>query len=199
MRDAAAAIKILYSHLAIGWRQGSASVVCTSALLVSVAALRPGVRRGMSRGVATVHLICGPVGAGKTTLARRIAAEHGALRCSRDEWVMHLLGAGSVCESVLAQQVGVVLDFGFLSVAERKEHRERALRSGASVHLHVVTARPALRWQRVLARNHDRAETFALLVTEPMFQGSESWWRPPTAEERAGAITFHESDAPVRG
>jgi predicted kinase len=163
--------------------------------------------------VPTVHLICGTIGAGKTTLARRISSEQRALRFSLDEWVMQLFGSEapdpmmfdwwsercqrcreriwSVCEDVLAQQLDVVLDFGFTSSEQREEFRQRAQQRGAAVHLHVVTAESALRWQRVQARNRDRAETFAIVVTEAMFQGSEGWWQPPTSEERAGAITFH--------
>lgn len=161
----------------------------------------------------TVHLITGPIGAGKTTRARRLASEQGALRFSLDEWVMQLFGTEapdpmlfdwwsercqrcreriwSVCEDVLAQQLDVVLDFGFPHGEQRQEFRQRALQRGAVVHLHVVTGESALRWQRVQARNRDRAETFALVVTEAMFQGSEGEWQPPTAEERAGAITFY--------
>ena len=164
----------------------------------------------------TVHLICGPLGAGKTTLARRIASDRGALRFSLDEWVMQLFGSEapqpmlfewwaercqrcreriwSLCEDLLAREQDVVLDFGFPALAQRQDFRQRALACGAAVHLHVVTARAAQRWQRVQARNRERTQTFALEVTESMFQGSESWWEPPGPEEHRGAITFHQSD-----
>lgn len=161
----------------------------------------------------TVHLISGPLGAGKTTLARRIASEQGALRFSLDEWVMQLFGSEapepmrfewwaercrrcreriwSVCEDVLERELDVVLDFGLPHVAERREIREQALRAGASVQLHVITGAAELRWERVQGRNRARAETFALVVTEEMFKGSESWWEQPTVEELEDGILFH--------
>jgi hypothetical protein len=32
-----------------------------------------------------------------------------------------------------------------------------------------------------------------LLVTDDMFEGSESWWEPPAGAELACAVTFHTS------
>jgi predicted kinase len=158
-------------------------------------------------------MICGPIGAGKTTLARRLAEEHRALRFSLDEWVMQLFGSEapasmvfewwaerckrcsariwSICEGLLLKDVDVVLDFGFPSVAHRQEYRYRALQIGATVHLHIVTAEADVRWKRVQARNRDQSDTFALVVTEAMFAGSEAWWEPPSDEERTGPVTFH--------
>src|SRR5947209_1082007 len=39
-----------------------------------------------------VHLMCGLVAGGKTTLARQLAEELPALRFSRDEWMIRLYG-----------------------------------------------------------------------------------------------------------
>jgi len=164
----------------------------------------------------TVHIICGPLGAGKTTVARRLAETQGVLRFSLDEWVMQLFGRNaphpmvfewwvercslcstriwSVCRDVLVQGMDVVLDFGFPRLAHREEYRALATEAGAKVHLHIVGADVALRRQRVRARNRDQRETFALLVTDEMFEGSESWWEPPSGTELAGAVTFHSSE-----
>ncbi|WP_460532347.1 AAA family ATPase [Flindersiella endophytica] len=40
---------------------------------------------------ARVHLLCGLVGAGKTTCARRLAADLPAVRFSPDEWMLRQL------------------------------------------------------------------------------------------------------------
>jgi predicted kinase len=40
----------------------------------------------------TLFLTAGLPGTGKTTAARRIEAEHGALRLTKDEWVKALYG-----------------------------------------------------------------------------------------------------------
>src|SRR5262245_52493419 len=136
-------------------------------------------------------MICGPLGAGKTTLARRLAEEHRALRFSLDEWVTQLFASEvpdpmvfewwaehcrrcseriwSICGQVLVKGVDVVLDFGFPNAAHRDEYRRRAMQVGATVHLHVVSGGAALRWKRVQARNRGESETFALPVTRDMF------------------------------
>ncbi len=42
---------------------------------------------------ATLHLVCGSTGAGKTTHALRLVQEHGALHFSIDDWMVRLFGA----------------------------------------------------------------------------------------------------------
>ena len=41
---------------------------------------------------ATVHLVCGSTGAGKTTHALRLVQEFGAMHFSIDDWMVRLFG-----------------------------------------------------------------------------------------------------------
>src|SRR5687767_507581 len=95
----------------------------------------------------TLFLTVGVPGTSKTTAARRIEAEHGALRLTKDEWVKALYGhdnpaaAGFVIEGRLIQigmralELGtnVVIDFGLWSRAERCALRQAAADVGATV------------------------------------------------------------------
>jgi predicted kinase len=87
--------------------------------------------------VATLFLIVGLPGAGKTTRARELAAEHRALRLTPDEWMIPLFGEPDadgkrdvlegrliqVALEVLRLGTSAVLDFGFWSRDERSALR----------------------------------------------------------------------------
>jgi len=155
----------------------------------------------------TVHMICGTLGAGKTTLARRLASETRGVRFSLDEWIMQLFGTEApeamhfpwwheraqrcssqiwaLCTQLLSHDLDVILDFGFALRQHRAEYLALARAAGARVKLYVVSADAPVRRQRVRARNEQRTETFALTVTDAMFDGSETWWEPPTSDELA--------------
>lgn len=45
-----------------------------------------------SRRRATVHLVCGLNGAGKSTCARWLQSEHSVVRFTLDEWMLRLYG-----------------------------------------------------------------------------------------------------------
>src|SRR5271166_5695046 len=97
-------------------------------------------------GVATLFLMVGLPGAGKTTRAKELAAEWPALRLSPDAWMIPLFGEPDasgkrdVLEGRLiwlaleALKLGtsVVLDFGFWSRDERSALRWLAASAGAS-------------------------------------------------------------------
>ena len=97
-------------------------------------------------------LTCGLPGAGKTTLARHLAADRGAVRLTKDEWLWAL---GStpwdeptrenvehelwrLAQEILRLGLSVVLDFRLWARSERDEMRSVARDLGVGVELHYL-------------------------------------------------------------
>ena len=146
--------------------------------------------------MATLFLICGLPGAGKTTLARRIEVEHNALRLTPDEWMARIVGDGFNAEKreaveavqweitlrALSLGMNVVIDFGFWRRAERADFRARAEAIGAMTRLIFLDVPRMELLRRLAARNVELpADTFP--VTEEQLDLYFTWFEPPTAEE----------------
>jgi predicted kinase len=150
----------------------------------------------------TLLLMCGLPGSGKTTLARRLERERGALRLTPDEWIVRLFGDSltpptldwcrdpveavqwSVAERALGLGVNVVLDFGFWSRAEREEFRGRAAALGAASEIHFLDVPRQVLLGRLAARNA-ALPPYAFRVSEAQLN---QWWglfEPPGADELA--------------
>ena len=116
---------------------------------------------------ARLLLMCGLPGAGKTTLARRLAESRGAVRLSKDDWQWALgsspwdRGFGEklegelwrLAQDLLQRGVSVVLDFGLWARAERDQLRTGARRLGVGVELHYLDAPLDELWRRIDERN----------------------------------------------
>jgi predicted kinase len=114
----------------------------------------------------TLFLTVGLPGTGKTTAARRIEAEHSALRLTKDEWVKALYGhdnpasASDVIEGRLIQigmralelGINVVIDYGLWSRDERSALRQAAVDVGAAVVICYFELPPAEQRKRLEAR-----------------------------------------------
>ena len=152
-----------------------------------------------------LHMVCGGVGAGKTTYARRLADEIGGLGFSIDEWMTGLFGPDSPqppqwpwvvervrrCEARIVAQaldaarrgVPSVLDLSFLRRDDRLRLADQAGAAGVGVALHFLDVPADERWRRVAARNAEQGETFALVVPRPVFDLVETMFERPGAEE----------------
>jgi predicted kinase len=141
-------------------------------------------------------LTCGLPGAGKTTLARALAAERRALPLTNDEWLW-AIGAspwdGPIHDKMerqlwwLAQKsldlgVSVVLDFGLWSRAERDELRQAARTLGVRVELHYLEVPVDVLWQRLEARNAEPTWSDAPITRAHLDEWATRFEAPDAAE-----------------
>jgi predicted kinase len=165
------------------------------------------IRRHMSQPVertsqpemsTTLFLTCGLPGSGKTTLARRLAAERDAQRFTKDEWVRELGGElwdeqlrirleGKLIElafELLAAGRSCILDFGLWSREERDALRLRARQLGVRVELHFLDVELAELVRRASRRYRDSPETAVEMSAEQLAVWASSFQAPSGAEQR---------------
>jgi len=165
-------------------------------------------------GSPTLYLMVGLPGAGKTTYAKRLAEEVGAVRFTPDEWHIALFGDDfhqvekelhdarhdrveelmwKVGKELLGKGVNVILDFGFWVEEQREEKRREALAVGAETKVcYLDTPMPELlrRLQERSAQNRD--DVFGVITEEDMrewaglFQPPTDAWRHIPAGSWAG-------------
>lgn len=154
-----------------------------------------------------VHLVVGPVGAGKSTHAAALAASERAVRLTLDEWMAELFRPDRPEVGVMAWYVeraarcveqiwrlaleilradrSVVLEIGLLQRGAREAFYARVDAAGFELVLHVIDAPRDVRRARVMRRNEERGATFSMVVPMEMFELASDLWEPPDADERA--------------
>jgi len=159
---------------------------------------------------ATLNVIFGPCGAGKTTYAHAFARRERAVAFILDDWMARLFGPDMPeplqyewmlervgrCEAqiwattagVLAAGTSVILDIGLMRRADRARVRGIAEATNLPLQFHFVSAPQAVRRARVLDRNVVRGESFAIEVTPDLFDFIEGVYEPPEPDELTGAV-----------
>ena len=154
---------------------------------------------------STLHLICGLPGSGKTTLAKKIEAETGAIRFCPDEWIKAIWGKKpetegntyrdqieqlqwNIGKQILKSGTDIIIEWGTWGKDERDKLRTEAKILGSSVKLYYLKADKELLRNRIVERNkklgkHEFKMPEVTLDTE-LNKYFESF-QEPTADELA--------------
>jgi len=139
-------------------------------------------------------------GSGKTTTARRLAAERPAARFSPDEWIARL-GADLFDEALrerieelqwrLARDLvlagaTVILESGHWLRSDRDTKRDWARGNGVPIELQVLDVPVEERWRRLQRRNVEGASASVPLTLEVLRSYEQFFQLPDEAERRAG-------------
>jgi predicted kinase len=139
-------------------------------------------------------MLCGLPGAGKTTLARRLAGELAAIRFCPDEWLTDLgidlfdvhardrveRKLWQLTQDLLRRGHTVILEYGFWSRSEREDKRRFARAIGAAVELRFLDVPFEELVRRVEARNTSGGPGTVSLTREllaeyrPLFQAPDA-------------------------
>jgi predicted kinase len=140
----------------------------------------------------TLIIICGLPGAGKTTYARRLEAELGAIRFCPDEWMQALdislwdekirarieALQWQLGQQLLPQGMTVIIEWGTWGRSERDTLREQARELGARVELHYLAASPDVLFARLQRRRMEEPP-----ITRDQLLQYTAIFQAPTQEE----------------
>jgi len=141
---------------------------------------------------ATLIIVCGLPGSGKTTQAARLAADRGGVRLTPDDW-MDALGVNlwdtgmrarvealqwALAKDMLRAGVTVVIEWGTWSRAERDTLRVEARELGVSVELVYLDVPVDELWRRIQERGREDPP-----ITRADLEGWSRDFERPTEEE----------------
>jgi predicted kinase len=149
----------------------------------------------------TLHLVCGKIAAGKSTLCARLAAAApGTILISQDFWLKRLFGEelrevadylriapklnaamAPLVTDLLAAGLDVVLDFPANTRPTRAWWKRAADDAGAKHRLHWLDRPDSLCLERLRRRNAEGGHDFA--ATDEQFHLITRYFEPPAPEE----------------
>ena len=147
-----------------------------------------------------VYLICGFIGAGKTTFAKKLEEKTGAVRITKDEWLIRLIGNDpiftgfeeydhKICElsrdvafQLVEKGIDVIIDEGFWAKEQRVELRRRIEEIGAKEVLYYLDTPIETIRERVAGRNNNLTKD-SFKISREMLDNYLMYWQPPSEDE----------------
>jgi len=168
-----------------------------------------------------VHLIEGPVGAGKSTFAASLARKVDGVHIALDEWFAKLFSPDrperdvvpwyverkdrlleliwTHSRQIAAAKTEVILELGLIQRQQRWEFCHRVRDEGFELNVYLLDAPREVRRDRVKLRNIERGSTFSMVVPDHIFEvASNLWEAPDDAESSEFAIEYVSTTEPVR-
>ena len=147
-----------------------------------------------------VYLICGFIGAGKTTFAKKLEKETGAVRITKDEWSIRLIGNDPTIDGyaewdqkiiglsrdfafhLAGKGIDVIMDEGFWGKGEREELKRRIHAIGAKAVMYYVDTPIETIRERVAGRNNNLTKA-SFKISREMLDNYLMYWQPPGEDE----------------
>ncbi|MFK7881534.1 AAA family ATPase [Roseobacter sp.] len=164
----------------------------------------------MSHPTPTLHMLCGKIASGKSTLAAKLSEQPKTVLISEDEWLGVLFSSeirtlqdyvkyasklkivmGPHVSYLLMAGVSVVLDFPANTVENRSWMRDLVKGTGAGHQLNVLQATDEICLARLRGRNARGEHPFA--ATEEQFDRIGRHFVAPSTEEDLNITTHRQS------
>jgi predicted kinase len=160
-----------------------------------------------------VHVVEGPVGAGKSTFAASLAPHIKGVHIALDEWFVRLFSPDRPVgdfvpwylerkdrlleliwdhsRHILAAGTDVILELGLIQRQQRVQFCERIRADGFDLALYILDESRDIRRQRVRLRNTEKGSTFSMVVPDHVFEvASDMWEAPDDIEQSESAIEY---------
>ena len=158
--------------------------------------------------MTTIHLMCGFIGFGKTTIARRLEKSLPARRFTHDDIMFERYGRNpddfaikyaevdayirAEAAKYVAKGQDVIMDYGFWSHEKRKEYYDWAKTLADNVVYHVVNCDLDTAKQRLLART--KTDKKALFINETTFDTLLKNYEPWNGADKYPVVLHNASN-----
>lgn len=157
------------------------------------------------------HLLHGYIASGKTTYAKKLEKETGAIRFSVDEWMINFYGQNpeqdnfeeyednikrqiwQLATELTKKNIDIILDFGFWTKAERKQAAEQLENSGVDTIFYSLQCGDNDMLSRAINRTESQDKN-NLTIDENAFNILKQYFEPITADEGLKIIEVTTND-----